>query len=196
MPAHHPLQHAVAINEAMQMVSERARDLNLVALNALLVSKRIGRESAGFRVVAEELRSFSVRVQDILLELQSLVFQSVQRQAASLKLKRRINLLSKVEQDEGRDIWLKTVLGQLLEQQGRHGVDEKDYQSSLQYQLARCLALCRSGAMLAHNGKIEANLGAGARSEMHNIAMQIDRAMQGAIDSLDALKRIFQYEKM
>lgn len=54
------LRYIVRSNEDIKYVVQLAHRINLLALNAILLSRRAGSGAAGFAVIATELRSFSM----------------------------------------------------------------------------------------------------------------------------------------
>jgi len=60
------LNLAIAINENLKKVIEISNQINIVAMNAILIAKRAGQQSSGFRVVAMELRLFSQKIEEIM----------------------------------------------------------------------------------------------------------------------------------
>lgn len=53
------LNHVVSLNEEVKQVVTTAQRIELVALNAIIIAKRVGLGGAGFVVISDELRRFS-----------------------------------------------------------------------------------------------------------------------------------------
>ena len=179
------LASAVAINESLKQVIEISRQINLVAINAILVAKRAGDDSAGFRVVAIELRSFSEKVEKMMFALGALIAQLVKRIAAMLKLARSVRIMADTLQKSGdQNAILQANYASKQAAYASNRVScEKDW-AQLGKELGRSLLLCKSGSMLSHNGRIEAAYGGAMLSDMLQVASQIETIMGRAIDEL------------
>lgn len=68
----------VRINEDIKKIVRLARKINILALNAILVSRRAGNVALGFGVISDELRSFSKELTTIMSKLTELSYASVQ----------------------------------------------------------------------------------------------------------------------
>ena len=88
------LSKSVAINQGLKQVVDISHQINLVAMNAILVAKRAGTQSAGFKVVAMELRLFSQKMEESMAKLSLMIFQLVRRIAALRKLEKNLRSIS------------------------------------------------------------------------------------------------------
>jgi hypothetical protein len=182
------LNHAVSINEDLKRVIAMSREINVVAINALLISKRAGDQSAGFRVVALELRAFSEKICDVMDHLGQLIFRLVRRTAELLKQEKSLALLLQTA-DKCQDV-PEALLRHVQHLKDLHDqvqlAKEKEWQQ-LVLEVQRSLPLCRSAAMLSNNGRIEAAYGNKMLDEMLQISRQIDDAISQIIDQLKHL---------
>jgi hypothetical protein len=182
------LSHAVSINESLRQVIEISAQINIVAMNALLVAKRAGQQSAGFRVVAMELRLFSQRIDQMMAHLGRLIFQLVRRIAELLKLGRNMRILraamSKSPEIEARleDNFRRKQIAY----SETHSIAEADW-DELEREIRRSLSLCSAGAMLSHNGRIEAAYGGSMLADMQQVADRIEDIMHQTISKLKQL---------
>lgn len=182
------LSHAVSINESLRQVIEISAQINIVAMNALLVAKRAGQQSAGFRVVAMELRLFSQRIDEMMAHLGRLIFQLVRRIAELLKLGRNMRILraamSKSPEIEARleDNFRRKQIAY----SETHSIAEADW-DELAREIRRSLSLCSAGAMLSHNGRIEAAYGGSMLADMQQVADRIEDIMHQTISKLKQL---------
>jgi hypothetical protein len=182
------LSHAVSINESLRQVIEISAQINIVAMNALLVAKRAGQQSAGFRVVAMELRLFSQRIDEMMAHLGRLIFQLVRRIAELLKLGRNMRILraamSKSPEIEARleDNFRRKQIAY----SETHSIAEADW-DELEREIRRSLSLCSAGAMLSHNGRIEAAYGGSMLADMQQVADRIEDIMHQTISKLKQL---------
>ena len=88
------LSKSVAINQGLKQVVDISHQINLVAMNAILVAKRAGTQSAGFKVVAMELRLFSQKMEESMAKLSLMIFQLVRRIAALRKLEKNLRSIN------------------------------------------------------------------------------------------------------
>ncbi|QEY15297.1 hypothetical protein D0C16_04500 [Cellvibrio sp. KY-GH-1] len=68
----------VRVNEDIKKIVRLASKINILALNAILVSRRAGDVALGFGVISDELRKFSKELTDIMNNLTVLSYESVQ----------------------------------------------------------------------------------------------------------------------
>jgi methyl-accepting chemotaxis protein len=87
------LNSTVAINESLKPVIDISHQISIVAINASLISKRAGDRSAGFRVLAIELRAFNEKVTSMMSHLGLLILRLVRHIAQLQKIKKRLNML-------------------------------------------------------------------------------------------------------
>jgi hypothetical protein len=185
------LHHTVSIHESLKQVVEVSRQINVVALNALLVSKRAGSSSAGFRVVAIELRTFSDKVQTMMEGLARLIADLVRRAAQLSKLKRRLGLFERIlSRSAGNVPTMQARWHQMQNDYGSLRASEQDDWRQMEQQILRSLSLCKSGAMLSHNSRIEAAYGRTLLGEMQQISSLIGEVMERAICQLQGLQQL------
>jgi hypothetical protein len=182
------LSRAVSINESLKHVIEISSQINIVAMNAILIAKRAGPQSAGFRVVAMELRLFSHKIEDIMGFLGGLIFQLVHRVAELRKLEKRLSLLSMamLKNDASKEKLESSFLQRQTVYAEKHALAQADWER-LQIEIHRSFALCSAGAMLSHNGRIEAAYGGTMLADMQQVAGRIEDIMAQTINTLKQL---------
>ena len=94
IPTSSDLSKSVAINQGLKQVVDISRQINLVAMNAILVAKRAGAQSAGFKVVAMELRIFRQKMEESMDKLSLMIFQLVRRIADLRKLEKNLRSIT------------------------------------------------------------------------------------------------------
>jgi hypothetical protein len=182
------LRLAVSINESLKQVIAISSQINIVAMNAILVAKRAGQQSAGFRVVAMELRLFSQKIEEMMAFLGDLIFHLVRRIAELRKLEKRLSLLgitmSKNAESEAR------MQSSFLQRQTvyaeKYASAQADWEK-LEKEIGRSFALCSAGAMLSHNGRIEAAYGGSMLADMQQVANRIESILHQTIATLKQL---------
>jgi hypothetical protein len=188
LPASSDLYLSVAINQGLRQVTEISHQINLVAMNAILVAKRAGEQSSGFRVVAMELRIFSQKMEDMMSQLEVMIFSLVRRIADLRKLEKNLRAIKATmtrgaraaEQFQGSFEIKNAAYLQLKE-----ATDQQWFK--LQKEMRRSLNLCSSGAMLSHNARIEAAYGGTMLADMQQVAGRIEDIMNQAIFELKHL---------
>lgn len=182
------LTHTVSINENLKQVIAMSHEINMVAINALLVSRRAGDQSAGFRVVVLELRAFSEKVNHVMDHLWELIFRLVRSSAELLKQEKKITLLQQTV--NLCQVAPEALLRHLHKLQASHKQVQASNQVQWQQlvaQVQHSLPLCRSAAMLSNNGRIEATYGDKMLTEMLQISRQIDEVISRIIAQLNQL---------
>lgn len=179
------LSHTVSINESLKAIIAVADEIDLVAINAVLVAKRAGALSAGFHVVAVELRLFSNRVEQSMSLIGELINGLVRRIAELSKQDRRLRiwLAASARMGGGLDATLAVKQGQLS---ALADASHSDWQQ-LRLEIRGALSLCRYGIMLSNNGRIEASYGGTLLPEMSNIVGRIEDIVGQAVSSLKQL---------
>lgn len=182
------LMSTVAINQTLKEVIEVSRQINLIAVNAILVAKRAGQQSSGFRVVALELQFFSRKVEVVMLKLGSLINDLVQRGANIYKSRRLIASFSQtIDQSQQAAPALQQCLQRSQDDFAQQNSAMQQQWSELRREIQRSLSLCSSGAMLSHNAHIEAAYGGEMYAKMDFIAGQVDQVMNLTIKHLKDL---------
>lgn len=182
------LSKSVAINQGLKQVVDISHQINLVAMNAILVAKRAGTQSAGFKVVAMELRLFSQKMEESMAKLSLMIFQLVRRIAALRKLEknlRSINATIHKNANGAHQFGQAFTFKQSAYQQLKEATDQE--WQTLEKEIRRSLNLCSSGAMLSHNARIEAAYGGSMLADMQQVAGRIEDIMNQAIFHLKQL---------
>ncbi|MBR7800700.1 methyl-accepting chemotaxis protein [Undibacterium fentianense] len=184
------LSLSVSINQGLKQVVDISHQINLVAMNAILVAKRAGAQSAGFRVVAMELRVFSQKMEEIMSTLSRMIFQLVRRIAALRKLEKNLRSINRTVTKNVNGIH---HIGDAFESkqqayQDLKNATDQEWQA-LEKEIRRSLNLCSSGAMLSHNARIEAAYGGSMLADMQQVAGRIEEIMNQAIDHLKHLTK-------
>lgn len=179
---------SVSINHGLKQVIDISHQINLVAMNAILVAKRAGQQSSGFKVVAMELRVFSQKMEEIMFRLGELIFQLVKRIADLRKLQRILSLLqSTIRKSEGAATQLSQSLqSKSAQYESLNELVNQEWER-LQNEVKRSLNLCSSGAMLSHNARIEAAYGGTMLADMQQVAGRIEEIMNLTISYLKQL---------
>ncbi len=179
---------SVSINHGLKQVIEISHQINLVAMNAILVAKRAGQQSSGFKVVAMELRVFSQKMEEMMARLGEMIFRLVKRIADLRKLQKNLSLLAMTMKKSSRSaqqLQASHALKLTQFEQLQVAVDQE--WQGLETEVKRSLNLCSSGAMLSHNARIEAAYGGTMLADMQQVAGRIEEIMSLTISYLKQL---------
>jgi methyl-accepting chemotaxis protein len=183
------LEWMVQVNEEIKRVTNLSFGVNLVALNAMLVSKSAGERSRGFGVVSSELRMFSGKLREAMGGLGVRIFDLVNDVAAMQKQSHeRGHLLRAMEQGgELREFMgaplarKEDALLQLVQSMEK----ERDH---LLRQVRRTLQLCDMGTSLARSAKIESVYGGEMSATLKQVAGQIEGTIEEILGILNTLE--------
>ena len=172
----------VQINEEIKKVANLSFGMNLVALNAMLVSKRAGERSRGFGVVSSELRMFSHKLREAMSDLGLRISCMVNEVAAMQKQSHERAHLQCAIGDAGNMreymsasfVRKEESLRQLTQSMGNN----RDH---LLRQVRRTLQLCDMGTALARSAKIESVYGGDMSGTLKQVASQIDGTIEESL---------------
>lgn len=180
-----------SVNEEIKRVVDISSAVNLLALNAMLIAKRAGEDSLGFRVVSSELRVFSAELSRLMKDLEAAVFELVRQVAHRLKERRaHENLLTTARQGEAVMALIAPTAQRLEERMHRTGQVIGQGWEGLSNYLRHALRLCRAGGLLARSAKIEAVYGGGMVGELKWISQEIETVIDGIADTVKRLNAL------
>jgi hypothetical protein len=182
------LSLAVSINESLKKVIAISSQINIVAMNAILVAKRAGQQSSGFRVVAMELRLFSQKIEELMTFLGNMIFELVRRIAELQKMEKRLRLLALTmsKNNASQDRLESSYRLRQTTYLDNYARAQTDWER-LEKEIGRSLSLCSAGAMLSHNGRIEAAYGGTMLSDMLQVANRIEDILGQTISTIKQL---------
>lgn len=182
------LMQVIDTSECVKAVVLSAHRINLLALNALLLSRKSGDAAAGFGEVSAELRLFSRQLSLQMTELRNQAAVAVVQISAALKRGHLQRLLQRVEPQAAAP--LAPALARMAEQQ----LLFEQLAASRQRQLRQLLELahrhCRYGAVIARFAKIEAAYGQALSRQLAAIADDFTLLMDGVLPQIERLWRL------
>lgn len=179
------LVRVIQINEYLKDVISISASINLIALNAMLISRRSKADSSGYNVVSVELREFSNTLSDHTQELREMIFVIVHL-VAIMKKKRLFTakyekimrmhqgaaqISAGVLQKLNKDI--QDVRVQAMKE-GRRLLRHTDY----------VLKLCEMGSSIYRNARVEAAYVSDLTTELMIVADTIEKAVNKILDIL------------
>ena len=177
------------INEEIKKVTLLSFEVNLVALNAMLVTKRAGERSRGFGVVSSELRKFSSKLREAMGNLGVRIFGLINDVASMQKLIHQMALLQRVSGENGeihKFMRSPIVNKEKLLVELRQSMEEE--QDRLLLQVRRTLKLCDMGTALVRCAKIESVYGGNMSGSLKQVASQIEGTIEEILGILTALE--------
>lgn len=176
------LKRIVRINENIKTVVTQAHKINLLALNAILLSRRAGRAALGFGVISNELRVFSKELTETMRLLMQLSFASVGVVSSSQRyqrLNRLMNLACAQSQRQDMEQHLSISNDKLASMNQQLGLCFQQLNNNLE----QADNASRFGSVIARSLKIEATYGA----SFTNMLMQIADDFSKYIDQVQIL---------
>lgn len=183
------LHRVVQVNEEIKKVIRASSEVNLVALNAMLIAKRSGEKSRGFRVVSAELRVFSRKLDAVMNSLGALIFGLINDAAHIRKQARTCRYLQAATGQGGsaREFLAPIISRKEEEMRGTGHALQRDWDRLL-LQLNRALQLCEMGDALSRSAKIEAVYGGDMSVTLKQVAHQIDLTVGNILSILKLLR--------
>lgn len=183
------LRSVVKANEDIKKVVRISSDVNLVALNAMLVAKRSGVRSRGFAVISSELRVFSQKLEGAMSGLGTLIFGLVQDAAAMQKQRneRRLLHITMAQGHRMRELVAHALV--LKDENMRETADviRQDWHR-LRLQLGSVLQLCETGGFLSRCARIETVYGGVMSANLKQVACQIEEPVSEILSTLKLLR--------
>lgn len=180
------LQRVVRIREGIRTISDLSRQVNLVALNAMLAAKQSGIQARGFGVVSSELRQFSDQLDLQMQELEHFINSLVHTVANATHIRRQQAHLDKVSA-----IARAALAGAVARIAARRSLSDQDGSNnwfSLIRRLDHALRLCNTGVALSRAARIEAVYGRTLASSLRQVAEEIETAILAILGTLKQLR--------
>lgn len=184
------LQEVIRINEEIKQVVNITRAIRLEAINAMLISRQAGKTAVGFKVVSNELRIFSARVEERMVGLSDMIYTMTTAAADREKgLRMRHYFLSAAQIPRAGEL---DYLDGLLASETRYleevGHTIRTEQEKLHRRVLLVWKDCEMGRSLARNARIEAVTGGVMAIALVQVANQVERTVERIHNILGKLK--------
>lgn len=185
----------VGINEDIKEVMRIANGLNLAAINAMLIAKKIGDASSGFSVVSAELRTFSQRLSEVMYRLMELVSALVSEVAGMIRLTKAVSL-QQLTRDVAKHylhwgaMWQRKTL-----ELARSRESIRACRDDLSSALMRADKLCVMGQSLSYSAKIESAYGGGQAGALKHMSEGVEASVCEILTILQRLVKQLETEK-
>lgn len=186
------LVRAVEINEVVKRIAVIAAQIDMMAINAILLARRAGDRARGFGVLSNELRAFTVEVSSKMSVLRETTFRVVSNVSAILQEGQRLALLDRAFRALER-----AGVARMLDETIARRDAEQDARMTGFARLRRTLndalheadGLGQLGSVLARTARIEAAYGGTHAADLSNVAGEFDQTIQHMLEALTQLRR-------
>ncbi|MEQ6291098.1 hypothetical protein ACFPAG_10835 [Vogesella sp. GCM10023246] len=178
----------VRLNEGIKGVVLIAFQINIMALNAILLSHRAGEVALGFGVISKELRTLSVELTGLMQELSSDAYQAVNLISDLLRRERRQHLLQATRQQLPQPLpALDAILAERLQVFQARGQQVREVRLRLLDRLEEARKLCQFGTAISRSAKIEAAYGREYGRALAEVSQDFDQKIQTILPSIETL---------
>lgn len=161
----------VRINEDIKSVVRLASRINMLALNAILLSRKAGAVALGFGVISDELRFFSKTLTQNMHNLMQLSYSSIQTVSLYQRHMRMSQLMALASQQIDEPAYKNSIRVSLERDLLLRNNTSKTYEC-LQQLLHDADDTSRFGSVIARALKIEATYGGSFSAMLMQIAME------------------------
>ncbi len=180
------LELTLVICEDIKLIMEIPFKTNLIAVNAMLITRRAGIKSRGFSIIALELRLLSGRLRDLMDEVSKVITLMIYDVVILSKTQRMMGHLQRALVGDQHEILESAILRKQADMNKLNQGIEEDL-SSLLRTLENAYELCRTSEALSRNAKIEAAYGQELSGELKLVAERIETTMDAITASLQML---------
>lgn len=178
----------IGITECVKAVVWSAHRINLLALNALLLSRKSGSDAVGFAVVSTELRAFSQQLSQQMARLHQLSAASLDQISAALKRRHLQRLLARA--DGAGHLSLQQPLARMAASEQAFADEASGRSKQLGAVLEDANQHCLYGDVIARFAKIEAAYGGELRSHLGEIANEFTALVADVLPEIERLRRM------
>lgn len=184
------MTHMIQVNEGVKYVVRAAQTINLMALNAILTARRLGKAARGFAVLSRELCHFADELSRQMARVHRLTADAVAATSSLIGAVRRAATFERALQGElpsRARRGLQTVIDRHADRMA-HGVEQLALtRARMEQALLRAARLVRLGRGLSMNARVEAAHGGAHREVLAQVAGDFDRSVEDIWGSLAAV---------
>ncbi len=178
------LARIIDLNENVKVISLGALRIERLAINATLLAKRVGQQAAGFSIITDELREFSLGMAQCMGHLRQTTFAHILLTSRALRQQRQAILLA-------------DALRAGLALNMRHGMQTMRselyaLEGRLREVVEQAEELLRFADVICRGAKIEAAYGGDWRGQLTEVANQFAQLIGDITPMLDKTMRIVQ----
>jgi methyl-accepting chemotaxis protein len=180
------LELTLVICEDIKLIIEIPFKTNLIAVNAMLITRRAGVKSRGFSIIALELRLLSGRLRELMNEVSKTITMMIYDVTILCKAQRMMGYLQRALVGDQYAIIAPAISRKQTDMNKlNHGIEQG--LSSLLWTLESAYEYCKTSEALSRNAKIEAAYGQELSDELKLVAERIETTMDEITASLQTL---------
>lgn len=180
------LELTLVICEDIKLIIEIPFKTNLIAINAMLITRRAGIKSRGFSIIALELRLLSGRLRELMDEVSKVITLMIYDVVILCKTQRMMGYLQRTLPGDQYAILEPAISRKQADMNKLNQGIEEDL-ASLLGTLESAYELCKTSEALSRNAKIEAAYGQELSGELKLVAERIETTMDEITASLQTL---------
>ncbi|TRX02121.1 methyl-accepting chemotaxis protein [Candidatus Methylobacter oryzae] len=180
------LELTLIICEDIKLIIEIPFKTNLIAVNAMLITRRAGIKSRGFGIIARELRLLSAKLRELMSEVSKTISMMIYDVTILCKSQRMIGYLQRASIGDQHGLINSAILRKQADMNKLNQGIEQGL-SSLLLTLESAYEYCRASEALSRNAKIEAAYGQELSGELKLVAERIETTMNEITSSLQTL---------
>jgi hypothetical protein len=177
----------------IKRVSRLAGDIELTAINGMILANKSGGTSSGFGVVAHEMQALSLLFLHITQELTRLVYQMACLEGKGLNQARRMRILNETALSNERS---KRFISHSYENSGKKlstdAIEIRKSANEVMCLLQRAETQCITGVMLGCVGKLEAVHDAKMAVNLLQVSVEVQERMVELLEILKTLNAELQ----
>ena len=178
----------VRLNEGIKGVVLIAFQINIMALNAILLSHRAGEVALGFGVISKELRTLSVELTRLMQALSTDAYLAVNLISDQLRRERRQQLLQTTQTQLQRpSAALDAIVAERKTLFLARAQQVREVRLRLLDQLEEARKLCQFGTAISRSAKIEAAYGREYGRALAEVSQEFDQKIQTILPSIETL---------
>jgi methyl-accepting chemotaxis protein len=178
------LGRVVRISEEIKQVVSASREINIVAINALLTARQAGERSRGFAVVARETRQLAARLDAAMGQLDGHITRLVDVMARQMRERRQRNYVERALTTVPEQAGLQRACEALRRRDAGLDRNVETEWFQLERDARHALMLAEMGSVLARSAKIEAVHGQAMAPVLKHVAEQIEATIEVIVSQL------------
>ncbi len=171
------INQVTRINESIKAIVNTSNRVYMIALNAMLVARRVEGKAKGFSVISGELRALSQRLNAVMGSLQQSMYPLITCISAIVKHTSREHLLAKALAGSERGIPDESVVGKLRQ-------ELRNYWRSIARIINDAIKVCDVGRALAVLTKTEIAAVLRFEPTLAQVSMLVETTIEDIYDSL------------
>jgi hypothetical protein len=180
------LELTLIICEDVKLIIEIPFKTNLIAINAMLITRRAGIKSRGYSVIARELRLLSGKLRELMNEVSKIITRMIYDVTILCKAQRMQGYLQRALDGDQHEI-IESAIARKQADMNKLNQGIEQGLSSLLITLENAYEYCRTSEALSRNAKIEAAYGQELSGELKLVAERIETTMNEITSSLQTL---------